>query len=155
MPPGRPSKPRRLKGLSGTDRASRQRNAPAVSAVDCIAAPPWLLRRAAELWMELAPGLQEHGLLSERDIYTFALLCDAAEKIEALHRVLTPEFVIQQAAAAHYPQAVSLLKFYTKQYHDASARLGFSPLDRQRLDVPSEADTPDAIEREFFDKRTS
>jgi len=88
------------------------------------------------MWHALAPGLVYDGLLTERDAHVFAALCDAAAQLESLARILTPEYVAEQAKAAHYPQAVSLQKHYLKVFNDASTRLGFSPLDRQRLNVP-------------------
>jgi len=131
---GPPPKPPELRVVQGTSK--RRKHTP--PEVDAGCPPPaWLHPRGLELWHEWAPGLVRDRILTERDQHTFALLCDAAAQIEALQKVLWPEVVVQMAGRQSYPQQVSLLKHYTRQFNDASTRMGFNPLDRQRLNVPA------------------
>ncbi len=65
---------------------------------------------------------------------------DAAVKIGDVMRLLTPDYLKEHAAAKSYPQALAMLKQYQRTFQECSIKLGFSPLDRSRLDVRPTAD---------------
>lgn len=123
------------KVIEGTFRPDRSRNNPDAEPLESMDPPKWLGKRAQELWREWAPGLTRQGLLTVRDVHAFGHLCDAAEKMEKLTKAITAPRIMREAAGKSYPHIVSLLKFYSERFQKFSERFGFTPLDRQRLDI--------------------
>lgn len=136
---GRPPVSREEKRTLGTDRGEKRSPPPRSSRFP--EPPEWLCPDARVLWDEWARELGREGVLTVRDGPALAMLADAVVKVGQLTDALGPD-IAKYAHAKSYPTGWGLLKQYQRLVLDLSARLGFSPLDRERLPHPPPAPKP-------------
>ena len=74
----RPRKPTALKLVTGTDRADRANgNEPEPQLLNDLTPPSHLSERSAAVWREVAPMLRRIQVLTEADVISLEMLCDA------------------------------------------------------------------------------
>lgn len=145
--------------LHGTYRRERHSNTKLLYPPAIGTAPKYLSRVARQEWNRIAPFLLEHGLLAETDLSTFASYCTAyagwrecAALIEKDGQIVQVESSTRTGRTVKPIRnpAVTLMLDYQRAMLAAAAKFGFSPLDRERIEVTSEM--PEEAEATDFEE---
>lgn len=115
-------------------------------------APRWLSKVAKAEWKRVAPLLLEQGLLLETDTAilgaycsTFAGYLDAKALVERDGQIVTVESQTRTGRTSKPIRnpAVTLMLDFQRAMLAASAKLGFSPFDRERIEGSEQPDDGD------------
>ncbi|HEV8340595.1 MAG TPA: phage terminase small subunit P27 family [bacterium] len=102
----------------------------------------WLKGVALAKWRELEPKLRHHQMVTELDVDLLATACMYwGIYVEAYHAVTEAGVTAQnrQGRMVKHP-ALQVLRDHSAAFRECLARLGMTPVDRGRLDVPEDAD---------------
>ena len=138
-----PRQPRSLKILKGETRPSRiggHEPAPAPIRPDC---PAFLNEAAAALWEELAPTLDDLGVLTIVDASVLAEYCTAYEEAQRLDVYLNEHGLTFTSTNGYIGQRpeVSIRNKSWDRCRRAGAELGIGAASRGRIDLPPAKDT--------------
>lgn len=134
---GRPPKPTALKLIEGTARPDRINDREPEPPQGEIKPPKWLVGRSKRLWNEIAPVLDEMGVLTTADPHALALLCDAyAEYLDA-------RAVVKKEGATYQTSRV-LGQLYTESGEEVPL---VNTMVRQRPEVAIASDAWRRIQR--------
>ena len=161
---GPPKKPTELKLIEGCPGGKHKLNPgePKPKKVSGMKPPRDLSKEAKKIWREIAPKLEQNGLLTELDLAELARYCDmrcrwmqARDFLEkngpvyAIHHEQTPE---ERAAGkkprlkymAQFPQ-VNIYSQLAKALKDIEDRFGMSPSARSGINVKLPGDKRDKV----------
>lgn len=129
------TKPAQVHQLHGTHRGDRHGAGPQVE----IKAPPcpnWLPAKAKKYWSEIAPLLEQSGLVSELDMAPLALHCDSMGRyLQVAAKMKTFESLLDETPQGFMVQA-ALFTVRNKlwdQVMSSSRDFGLSPLGRNKV----------------------
>lgn len=153
---GRPKKPTALHVLNGNPSKKKslgegEPKPPPV--IDAPKPPSWLSKHAKKEWKRLAPVLVRVGLLTEADIGSFVMLCQAYGKWEEYERDIQKNgstyIYINKGGGENEverPQTKLAHKAY-ERYKSLCTEFGVTPASRTRIEVKSEEAESDPLER--------
>lgn len=132
---GRRPEPTQAKILRGNFRADRDGHGPAVE-IKAPACPPWLPKQARKYWREIAPQLEQCGLLGAVDTAAFSAHCDAVGRFEEVTRQLKSlDSMLDSTPQGYLVQSV-LFQIRNKlwdQVMRSSQEFGLSPAGRSKV----------------------
>ncbi len=119
-PPPKPTKLKMLQGNPGKRALNKDEPDPPT---DQIKAPYWVTKKSRWAWNRIAPVLKQMGVLTNADVHSLALLCDAyAEYIQARDIVESRGFTYEsQVIKAHTKRVVAATE-------EDEEKEGFDPL---------------------------
>jgi len=141
-------KPTAQKIREGTWRADRANPGEVFPSAPADLSPPhWLTEGARDKWLELAPTLAQHGLLTVCDLDTLALYCSTWERWREAEDWIS-EHGSTTVAESGYQQVnayTTLAKQYRKDLLALGDRLGLNPSVRSRIRVANPSDQDDEL----------
>jgi P27 family predicted phage terminase small subunit len=131
----------RLQALKGNPSKSRPRSAPPQPQVADAPPPPpeRLSPYAREEWLAHSAELHRLGLLTQLDLRTFALYCEAAARHREAEELLAREGRLVVESADGPPRVHPAVRIASQAANDAikfGAHFGLSPASRARLSLP-------------------
>ena len=139
--------PTHLKVLRG-DRESRINREEPIPTEGKVVPPEDMRPEALEIWNELAPDLEDKGLLTPWDIYIFEAFCqsvaDYRECNELLHKSISPfgKYVERGAAGGMIKSPYhQMMRDHIETMAKLGSRFGLTPSDRADLRM-DQADGP-------------
>jgi phage terminase small subunit len=105
-----------------------------------IRRPSWLEGEAISFWDRNVKHLQESGMLSEKDIDTFAMLCDIYGEYRACDPRKDSKEAIRYSAM-------------TKQYFQFAKQFGLLPVARKKSKLEHEPDLDEIIDSKLGSER--
>ena len=137
---GRHRKPPQLKVVDGTFRKDRDAHGPTVEMV-APGCPVWLPKSAKKYWKEIAPQLENVGLIGIVDTAAFAAHCDSFGKFEEVTRKLKLiEDMLDETPKGYQVQS-ALFTIRNKlwdQVMRSSNDFGLTPAARSKVKQPEQ-----------------
>ena len=136
----RPRTPTALKLVSGTARADRT-NAlepePCILAADQLDPPAHIGARSQAVWRELAPMLARLKVLTEADLVSFEMLCDAVADYRYARSVRGDDFVTKspKTGSEMISQWLLAASISSKRAEAFMTKFGLDPVSRSRVMV--------------------
>lgn len=127
----------------------RRREAEIKPASDNITCPPWLKGEGKKEWDRISADLQSLGLLTNIDVGTLAICCDAYGKyVSASRQIKQKELLVEHQNAAGKKNKVTnpliqIAAKYADMYKKYMAEFGLSPTARARLVAAKESEGDD------------
>ncbi len=149
MPRGRKPKPIDLQSARTRRRmVALIEQAPRFSGPEDLTPPGGLDEPALSAWSDLAPGLQQAGVLREPDLRTLEAYCIAWSNLRAAQQALDlhgPVLVNENSGVLYKNPASTVVNESLTQLARFGAMLGLDPANRSRVDVgtpPADAENP-------------
>ncbi len=141
--------PENMKVLSGTFRADRDHETP--KPVPIAGDPPaWLPTEAKEKWLDMAPMLQRHGLLTEADRDEFARYCLYCIRAIEAEADIEARGLLVDSARNDGQKVKNCSCQLAKDYHNMASKLadkfGLNPLNRENVAVYTEPQEDSVME---------
>jgi P27 family predicted phage terminase small subunit len=139
---GRPRKPTALKVVGGTDRADRRNeNEPEPALLQDLTPPAHLSPRSAAVWGQLAPMLRKMQVLTEADVISLEMLCDAVGDYRHSRAQLGDDFVATSSKGSEVlSQWLVAQQMNSKRAEAFMGKFGMDPAARTRLMVNPQGD---------------
>ena len=144
MARGRRAEPAQAKVLKGNFRGDRHSHGPAVP-LGIPKCPVWLPAAAKRYWKEIAPRLEQAGLISLLDGAAFAVHCDSLGKYEEVTRQLkTLEDMLDETPQGYQVQH-ALFTIRNKLWDQvlrSAQEFGLSPAARSKVKEVAQQQLP-------------
>lgn len=130
--------PTKLKLLKGVQESRINRNEPMPTEGE-IVAPTGMTRAAKKIWDELAPDLEDKGVLTPWDIYAFEAYCEAVAQYRECRTLLQKsspygKYIDKGAAGGVIKSPYhQMMNDCTERMVKLGARFGLTPSDRSRI----------------------
>ena len=133
----RPRKPTALKLVTGTNRADRSNpGEPEPRLLDDLAPPAHLMERSAAVWRQVAPMLRRIQVLTEADVLSLELLCDAVADYRLAREQCGDQFVVESGRGSEMLSQWLVAKLSASKRAEAlMSRFGMDPVSRSRVMV--------------------
>jgi P27 family predicted phage terminase small subunit len=126
--------PNHLKLVQGVKESRLNRDEPIPSQIASIVAPDSISEGAAKVWDRLAPDMIDKKMLTEWDVDTFVVFCEAVATYHDCRQMMGHEYTAAGAAGgvikSPYWQIMRDCSAIMAQY---SSRFGMTPGDRASL----------------------
>jgi P27 family predicted phage terminase small subunit len=132
---GRRAEPAQSKVIKGNFRPDRHDHGPKVE-MRAPVCPAWLPRHAKKYWREIAPQLEQAGLLAIVDSAVFAAHCDSVGRFEEVTRKLKRLDDLLDVTPQKYLVQSALFTIRNKlwdQVMRSSAEFGLTPAARSKV----------------------
>lgn len=138
----RPRKPSALKLVTGTARADRTNGAePEPMLLTDLAPPPHLSERSAAVWQQVAPMLRRLQLLTEADVISLEMLCDAVADYRFAREQRGDKLVATSSKGSQMvSQWLVAQQMSSKRAESFMTRFGMDPVSRSKVMVDAQAD---------------
>lgn len=134
--------PNHLKLLRGDKESRLNREEPIPSKLADLIAPPSISDGARVVWDRLAPDMIDKKMLTEWDVDTFVVFCEAVATYHDCRQMMGREYTAAGAAGgvikSPYWQIMRDCSAVMAQY---SSRFGMTPGDRASLKASDDGDT--------------
>jgi P27 family predicted phage terminase small subunit len=141
--PAKSTEQHKRDGTYRKDRHSRRLEVPPADGIP--APPPTFDKRHAAKWYEVCERLQKMGILATADVDTIEIYCNAYFDLQDAEETLKQEgkYLHTEIGAARLHPAWRVKNDAVKTLRQLSAALGFSPLDRTRVNAQVEKKEPE------------
>ena len=138
----RPRKPTALKLVSGTDRADRANGGePEPDVLREVEPPAHLGERSAAVWRELSPVLCKNQVLTEMDLVSLEVLCDAVADYRLARTQRGDRLVTHSSKGSQMlDQLLIAQQACAKLASTYMGRFGMDPVSRSRIFINPQAD---------------
>ena len=139
---GRPPKPSALKLVAGNP-GGRALNGgePEPQLLQDLTPPAHLEPRSAAVWNQLAPMLRRVQLLTEADVISLEMLCDAVADYRHAREQRGDDFVgISAKGSEMISQWMVALQMSSKRAESFMSRFGMDPVSRSRVMINQQPD---------------
>lgn len=138
----RPPKPSALKLVTGTARADRANgNEPEPRLLDDLTPPAHLAERSAAVWREVAPMLRRIHVLTEADVITLEMLCDAVADYRLARQTRGDDMVTYSHKGSQMlDQWLVAQQACGKRAEVLMGRFGMDPVSRSKVMVEPQGD---------------
>ena len=138
----RPRKPSSLHLVQGTARADRRNDSePEPMLLNDLAPPKHLSERSAAVWTEVAPMLRRLQVLTEADVISLEMLCDAVADYRLAREECGDEFVAWSHKGSQMLNQWLVAKMAASKRAEAfMSRFGMDPVSRSRVMVNPQQD---------------
>jgi P27 family predicted phage terminase small subunit len=139
---GRPKAPTALKLVKGTDRKGRSNgNEPEPMLLNDLKPPKHLAPRSAVVWTSLAPMLRRLQVLTEADVISLEMLCDAVADYRHAREQCGDDFVaISSKGSQMVSQWLVAKQMSSKRAESFMSRFGMDPVSRSKVMVEPQGD---------------
>ena len=156
MSAGRPRKPSALKLVAGNP-GKRVVNGgePEPMLLTDLTPPPHLSERSADVWKQLAPMLRRLQVLTEADVISLEMLCDAVADYRFAREKRGDSFVVTSSKGSQMvSQWLVAQQMSSKRAEGFMGKFGMDPVSRSKVMVEPQGDlfTPAAGPGRFFGK---
>lgn len=144
MARGRRAEPAQSKVLKGNFRGDRHSHGPSVP-IGIPKCPAWLPRGAKRYWKEIAPKLEQAGLISLLDGAAFAAHCDSFGKYEEVTRQLKTLDDLMDETPQGYQVQHALFTIRNKLWDQvlrSAQEFGLSPAARSKVKEVAQQQLP-------------
>ena len=138
----RPRKPSSLHLVQGTARADRRNDSePEPVLLNDLTPPKHLAERSAAVWTEVAPMLRRLQVLTEADVISLEMLCDAVADYRLAREQCGDEFVAWSHKGSQMLNQWMVAKMAASKRAEAfMSRFGMDPVSRSRVMVNPQQD---------------
>jgi len=138
----RPRKPTALKLVSGTARADRANgNEPEPDVLREVEPPAHLGERSVAVWRELSPVLCKNQVLTEMDLVSLEVLCDAVADYRLARTQRGDQLVTHSSKGSQMlDQLLIAQQACAKLASTYMGRFGMDPVSRSRVFINPQAD---------------
>lgn len=139
---GRPRKPTALKLVNGTPGKRHANSAePEPMLLNDLEPPAHLSDRSAAVWREVAPMLRRLQVLTEADVISLEMLCDAVADYRHARAVRGDEFVAISAKGSEMiSQWLVAQQMSSKRAEAFMSKFGMDPVSRSKVMVEPQGD---------------
>jgi P27 family predicted phage terminase small subunit len=138
----RPRKPTALKLVTGTARADRTNgNEPEPQLLNDLTPPAHLSERSAAVWREVAPMLRRIQVLTEADVISLEMLCDAVADYRLARQTRGDDMVTYSHKGSQMlDQWLVAQQACGKRAEVLMGRFGMDPVSRSKVMVEPQGD---------------
>ena len=142
MSAGRPPKPSALKLVAGNPgKRAVNGGEPEPMLLTDLTPPAHLSERSAEVWRQLAPMLRRLQVLTEADVISLEMLCDAVADYRFAREKRADNFVVTSSKGSQMvSQWLVAQQMSSKRAEGFMGKFGMDPVSRSRVMVQPQGD---------------
>lgn len=139
---GRPPKPSALKLVSGNPgKRAVKGNEPEPMLLSDLKPPKHLAPRSAAVWKQLAPMLRRLQLLTEADVVSLEMLCDAVADYRHAREKCGDDFVTWSSKGSQMvSQWLVAKQMSSKRAESFMSKFGMDPVSRSKVMIEPQGD---------------